>query len=50
MEIIKITNEGSIMDATEKYHIHVANQNGIELNGTHTHNRNSIFDTLCKHL
>jgi filamentous hemagglutinin family protein len=50
MEIIKVTNKGPIMDTTEKYHIYVANQNGIQLNGTHTHNRNPIFNTLCKHL
>jgi hypothetical protein len=39
MEIIKVTNKGPIMDKTEKYHIYVANQNGIQLHtrttGTH---------------
>jgi hypothetical protein len=37
MEIIKVTNEGPIMDTTEKYHMCMVNQNGIQLNGTHTH-------------
>jgi hypothetical protein len=36
-ELIKIINKGPIMDTTEKYHINIANQNEIKLNGTHTH-------------
>jgi hypothetical protein len=50
MEIIKVTNKGPIMDTTEKYHIYIANQIGIQLNGTHTQNRNPIFYTLFKYL
>jgi hypothetical protein len=48
MDIIKLTNKGPIMDTVEKYHIYVANDNRTELNDTHIHNRNPIFDTLCK--
>jgi hypothetical protein len=46
MEIIEVTNKRPVMDTTEKYHIYIAYQNGIQLHGTHTHNRNPIFDTL----
>jgi hypothetical protein len=49
MEIIKVLNKGSTMDTIERYHIYIANQNGILLNGTHLHNRNPIFDVLHKH-
>jgi hypothetical protein len=48
MEIIRVTNKGRIMDTIEKYHIYIANHNGFKLNGTHTHNINPTFDTLCK--
>jgi hypothetical protein len=43
-------NKWPIMDAIEKYHIYVAIQNGIQINGTDMHNRNPTFDTLCKQL
>jgi filamentous hemagglutinin family protein len=48
MEIMRVTTKGPIMGTTEKYHIYIANHNGIQLNSTHTNNINPTFDTLCK--
>jgi hypothetical protein len=49
MEIIKTIIKGPIMDTKEKYHIHKANQNGIQLNDTHMNSKNPIFDTLYRY-
>jgi hypothetical protein len=49
MDIIKVANKESVMDTTEKYHIYIANQNGTQLNGTHTnkHTTGIHYSILC---
>jgi hypothetical protein len=42
MEIVKVTNKGPIMDTTEKYHIYITNQKGIQLNDKHTQQESNI--------
>jgi hypothetical protein len=44
MDILQITQKGRLMDTIKKYYIYKANREGITLNGTHTNNKNPIFE------
>jgi hypothetical protein len=47
--MIKIVNEGPIMNTTEKYRIYRANQEWIHLNDGYTNNRTPISEIFYNH-